>query len=206
VQDRLLEPTESSNTAIAALLARSLTINHGELNLLLGPHNLSDKTLVSIFELPAASTTPAPGAATVGAPAGENETLLLLPHMISTYLTTLQAIAAIINSKASILVNPFLPSGLLSPMEGVGTGTESESSANEEAVTEHWKSKLAIRVLVRRVPEGADELSEVRVAVVGNVVSFVLTRRILKGRVLTVRCFLPRTLGSLRYSEVRSHP
>jgi hypothetical protein len=170
----LIEPTESSNTAIAALLARSLTINHGELNLLLGPHNLSDKTLVSLFELPTVPVASVSGATASAAPEDgpSSPTLLLLPHMISTYLTTLQAIAAIINSKVSILVNPFLPSGLLSPAEGVGTGTETESSANEQSVTEHWRSKLALRVLVRRVPEGADELSEVRVAVVGNVVSY----------------------------------
>lgn len=49
-------------------------------------------------------------------------------------------------------------------------GLESESSQNEVKVQERWTGK-ALRLLIRRVPEGAFELNECRVAVVGNVVS-----------------------------------
>lgn len=48
--------------------------------------------------------------------------------------------------------------------------TETESSQNDEETIKRWSGK-SLRLMVRRKPEGAEDLLETRVAVVGNVVS-----------------------------------
>lgn len=155
--DRLTTPSEASNSATAALLARSLQLRHGELILQLGPHNLHHKTLISIFDSPDdKSTTPAP-----------DDEIVLPTTTVNTILATLKSIAGEIKSEVSILHNPFDDEGKRKIGEGP-LATETASSANDETVKARWKGKT-LRLLVRRIGEGAEDLNEVRVAVVGNV-------------------------------------
>lgn len=98
---------------------------------------------------------------------------------VDSIMSTLKGIVAGIGIEISLLWNPWdsvgNPKELVgNPKELAGKGTEVPSSVNVDSVTTRWTSK-ALRLLVRRIPEGVHDLSEARVAVCGNVdaVSFV---------------------------------
>lgn len=76
-----------------------------------------------------------------------------------------------IRAEISVLWNPYDDEGRIRVLDAKGL-TECESSRNDEAVVERWRGK-ALRLLVRRIPQSAQEIVEARVAVVGNVVSAV---------------------------------
>ncbi|GAA5875444.1 hypothetical protein JCM1840_003158 [Sporobolomyces johnsonii] len=152
--DRLTSPDEASTAALAGLLDRALQRSHGELVLQLGPHSLSLKTLASLFDRPE-SAVPI------------SSDVILPKAQVDAILSTLRGIAGEINAAVSVLHNPFDNDGRWKKDEKAKL-TETESSANDEATAESWRGK-ALRLMVRRRPEGAEDLLETRVAVVGNV-------------------------------------
>ncbi|CEQ42483.1 SPOSA6832_04297, partial [Sporobolomyces salmonicolor] len=155
-QDHLTCPDDSSTAALAGLLDRALQRSHGELVLQLGPHSLSRKTLASLLDGPELAI---PSSFEVFVPKTQ----------IDAILSTLRMIAQEINAAVSVLHNPFDDEGRWKKDDKAKL-TETESSANDEATAERWRGK-ALRVMLRRRPEGAEDLLETRVAVVGNVVS-----------------------------------
>lgn len=160
-QDRLTTSSdEGSNAAIAALLARALQLHHDELILQLDPTpsgNLSQRALSALFDLPDAAAL-----------ADKDDTTLLHISTLKSILATLELVVAQIHARVSLLHNPFDNEGKRKVVDGP-SGTETASSSNDEKLAQRWKGK-ALRLLVRRVGEGgAEDLNEVRVAVVGNV-------------------------------------
>lgn len=157
-QDRLTNSSdEASNTAIAALLARALQLHHGELILQLDPAaqgNLKSRALSSLFDSPDAAVL-------------IDDTALLSKTTVDSIFATFETIATQIGVKVSVLHNPFDDEGKRKEVEGPA-GTETASSANDEAHKERWRGK-ALRLLLRRIGEGAEDINEVRVCVVGNV-------------------------------------
>ncbi|SCV71890.1 BQ2448_4584 [Microbotryum intermedium] len=153
LRDRLLTPTQESNSVLASLLARTLDLNRGELELHLAHHNLTSTSVSSLFEIPEPCLEPVPPV-----------TFLLPPQQLKRITHTIQNIAQQIGADASILHNPFdddqphLHTSL----------TTTPSAVNDDPTTHRWSNK-ALRILVRKIAESAHELSEVRVAVVGNV-------------------------------------
>lgn len=149
---------EASIAAIAALLARALQLHQGELILQLDPTapsgNLKQRALSTLFD------APDPTAVT-------DSTSLLPSTTVNSILATFELIAGQINARVSVLDNPFDKEGKRKAGDGP-PGTETVSSANEDKLKERWRSK-ALRILVRRVGEGAQDINEVRVCVVGNV-------------------------------------
>lgn len=73
-----------------------------------------------------------------------------------------------INASVSILHNAFGEDGKVSNEKK--KLTETDSSQNDEKTTQRWSGK-SLRLMLRRKPDGAEDLLETRVAVVGNVVS-----------------------------------
>lgn len=96
----------------------------------------------------------------------DQEEFKLVPAAISNLLAALVQIGTQINCIATILYNPYTITGELSP------ATESDqpitASSNSLAIQARFSAK-SLRILVRRKPEGAASLIEIRVAVVGNV-------------------------------------
>lgn len=152
--DRLTEPDESSTASLASLLDRALQKAHGEIVIELGPHSLSHKSLASIFDRPEPNVKLSP-----------SETYLT-GVQVDKIVSTLRTILTGIKASASILDNPFDTDGKL--LYEKKTVTETESSQNDEATTQRWSGK-SLRLMLRRKPDGAEDLLETRVAVVGNV-------------------------------------
>lgn len=147
---------EASNAAIAALLARTLDSRHGELVIHLDPAgNLQRRSLASLFDQPDTSIT------------NDGNQPLLSQAKIDRLVKTLQTIAGAINARVAVLHNPYDADGKGKLVDGP-LGTESVSSANEEAIRERWRGKT-LRLLIRRIGEGAEDINEIRVCVVGNV-------------------------------------
>ncbi|GAA5893492.1 uncharacterized protein JCM6883_003537 [Sporobolomyces salmoneus] len=152
--ERLIEPDESSTSALTSLLDRALHKAHGEIVLELGPHSLSHKTLASIFDRPDPLSQ-----------LSLDEVHLPRPQ-VDQIVSTLKTLLSDINASVSILHNPFDEDGRISK-EKVKL-TETESSQNSEETVRRWSGK-SLRLMVRRKPDGAEDLLETRVAVVGNV-------------------------------------
>lgn len=160
-QDRLTTSSdEGSNAAIAALLARALQLHHDELILQLDPTpsgNLSQRALSAIFDSPDAAAF------------SDTDDMVLLPKCtVTSILATLELVSAQIGARVSVLHNPFDDEGKRKDVERP-SGTKSTGSFNDEKLEQKWRGKT-LRILVRRVGDGgAEDLNEVRVAVVGNV-------------------------------------
>ena len=157
-QERLTstDDNEASNAALAALMARMLESSHGEKVLHLDPDgNLQHKDTASLFDEPDSTST------------SEDQGALLPKTQVDAILRTLGVITSSINARVSVLHNPYDDEGKRKLVEGE-IGTETASSANDEAARERWRGKT-LRLLVRRVGEGAEDINEVRLCVVGNV-------------------------------------
>lgn len=152
-----MNPTPASSSAIAALLARSLALGQGELMLQLSSHNLQHKTLVSLLEDPDSSARIDPS-------------LVILPlETLQRVVATLTAIAGDISAELSVAHNPFDATGRLAAAVTPVGKTQNPSCVNEDAAEMRWRGRT-LRLLVRRIPDSPEEISECRVAVVGNVV------------------------------------
>lgn len=154
-QDRLLHPTEHDIATIAALVDRSLVRLRGELVLQIAPSSLSHTTPSALLDAPDPSTAPDPNA------------VVLDTSQVDTVLSTLRQAVASLNAEVSLLHNPYDAQGKPKTDEGVKL-TTTASAVNDDETALRWRAK-ALRVLVRRRPEGAEDLIESRVAVVGNV-------------------------------------
>lgn len=154
-QDRLLHPTEHDIATIAALVDRSLVRLRGELVLQIAPSSLSHTTPSALLDAPDPSTAPDPNA------------VVLDTSQVDTVLSTLRQAVASLNAEVSLLHNPYDARGKPKTDEGVKL-TTTASAVNDDETALRWRAK-ALRVLVRRRPEGAEDLIESRVAVVGNV-------------------------------------
>ncbi|KAK4056733.1 hypothetical protein OIO90_002285 [Microbotryomycetes sp. JL221] len=174
--DRLLgkddDESQSNHASIAALLAHHLKLRKGELVLQLDPlGNLRSRSLGALFDDQDHSTSTNGTSQTNGS--DDNAT----PHadgidrisrdQLDAAVTTLKTVADSINAKLSLLHNPFDDHGNLKEIESSG-GTETASSANDAATQTRWRGRT-LRLLVRKVPDSAEEINEVRVCVVGNV-------------------------------------
>ena len=95
--------------------------------------------------------------------------MLFRSAKVAQLVSTLRSIGAEIRAETSVLWNPYDDEGRIRVLEAKRL-TECESSRNDEAVVARWRGK-ALRLLVRRIPQSAQEIVEARVAVVGNVVS-----------------------------------
>ncbi|GAA5925577.1 uncharacterized protein JCM15063_005062 [Sporobolomyces koalae] len=152
--DRLIEPDETSSAALASLIDRALHKAHGEIVIELGPHSLSHKTLASIFDRPDSHSKLDPDQVYLPAP------------RVEQIVSTLRTLLGDINASVSILHNPFASDGRSSTDKH--KLTETASSQNDESTSARWTGK-SLRLMVRRKPDGAEDLLETRVAVVGNV-------------------------------------
>lgn len=92
----------------------------------------------------------------------------LTAAQVDQILATLRQAVQDINSEVSVLHNPYGEDGRVKTDEGVKL-TPTASAVNDEDTSRRWKSK-ALKLMVRRKPETAEDLIESRVAVVGNVV------------------------------------
>ncbi|BGP25049.1 GTP-binding protein 1 [Rhodotorula toruloides] len=155
LKDRLTNPNEDDVASIATLLDHTLSRRHGELVLQIGSHSLDEVTLLALLELPDSRTLP---------PA---DAVVLTPAQIDAILSTLRSAVSLISSDVSILHTPYDDSGKLRADEAARL-TPTPSAINDEETAERWKGK-ALRLLVRKKPEGAEGLLESRVSVVGNV-------------------------------------
>lgn len=95
-------------------------------------------------------------------------TTTLTSTQAETVLRTLRSALTTVNSEASVLHNPYDESGKYKADDRVEL-TPTASAANDEETTKRWRNK-ALKLMVRRKPETAEDLIESRVAVVGNVV------------------------------------
>jgi len=154
-QDRLTGPTLDSR--LVSLLARQLDHNQGELIVQLSAHNLNSHSTIALFE----SQDPSFVAPT---------DFLLPTTTVNSLVAALATAATELGAVATLLHNPFDLAGHYDQNEGSGVEgrTETEHSLNPDEVRLRWRGKT-VRVLVRRIPSGATELNETRVAVVGNV-------------------------------------
>ncbi|GAA5874808.1 hypothetical protein JCM16303_002993 [Sporobolomyces ruberrimus] len=154
--ERLTEPDESSTSALTSLLDRALHKAQGEIVLELGPHSLSHKTLASIFDRPDPSSK-------------LSSTEPYLPRsQVEKIFSTLRTLSNDIHASVTILHNPFGEEGKYTRIQKRDKMTQTESSQNDESTIERWCGK-SLRFMLRRKPDGAEDLLETRVAVVGNV-------------------------------------
>lgn len=95
---------------------------------------------------------------------------VLKQGQVDTIVATLRQAVSAINSEVSILHNPFDPEeGKFKADDGVKL-TPTASAVNDDETNRRWRNK-ALKLMVRRKPETAEDLIESRIAVVGNVVS-----------------------------------
>lgn len=147
----------SLDSRLVSLLARQLDHNQGQLILQLSAHNLNSHSTISLFESQDPSFTP---------PAD----FLLPQSTVDSLIATLSTAATDLAAVATLLHNPFTPAGTYDDLQGTGTAgrTETDHALNPDDVRLRWRART-VRILVRRIPNGATELNETRVAVVGNV-------------------------------------
>ncbi len=145
------------DSRLLSLLARQLDHNQGQLIIQLSAHNLNSHSTISLFESQDQSFV------------GPAE--FVLPQSTVESLTASLATAATeLGAVATLLHNPFDKDGNYDDTEGTGPDgrTETEHALNPDDVRLRWRAKT-VRILIRRIPNGATELNETRVAVVGNV-------------------------------------
>jgi hypothetical protein len=130
-------------TSLISLVAAKLATTAGELLLSIGPHNTSAPSLPALFH----STISTGDAMSI--PAETQEAIL----------NTLRQACAAISAHLAVLY-PSTPSARPTP--------DSPYSANDEAVKKRWTPD-GLRVMIRLAPRDAQDITELRVAVVGNV-------------------------------------
>ena len=121
----------------------------------IGPSSLSGTSTSALLDTPEPKAALDPAAAVLAA------------QQVDTVLSTLRQAAANLNSDVTVLHNPCDQQGKPKADEGVKL-TTTASAVNDAETATRWRAK-ALRILVRRRPEGAEELLESRIAVVGNV-------------------------------------
>jgi GTPase len=130
-------------TSLISLIAGKLASNTGELLLCIGPHNASATSLRALFHSTVSTGNP----------------MSIPDETQDAIVTTLREVCASISAHLSVL-HPSTPPALPTP--------DSPHSANDEAVTKRWTPD-GLRVMIRLAPRDAQDITELRVAVVGNV-------------------------------------
>ncbi|GAA5999936.1 hypothetical protein JCM10207_005979 [Rhodosporidiobolus poonsookiae] len=156
VLDRITTPTDDNLAVLSALLDRTLDRRHGELVVALPRSTLSQSTFAALFDAP-----------DLKAPLPAEDDPGLTAAQVATVVETFSRALEGHNAVATVLHNPFNDDGTLRKDEGVKL-TETASAVNDDETERKWRGK-ALKLLVRRKPEGAEQLLETRVAVVGNV-------------------------------------
>ncbi|GAA5862623.1 hypothetical protein JCM8547_003492 [Rhodosporidiobolus lusitaniae] len=162
VKERLTAPTEQELGGITALVDRTLERHHGEVVFYLSPASLASTTLSAFCD------APDPKAVAMTSPA---DAVVLPAPQLDLILSTLRT-AGGPSVTVTLLHNPYNASGMFKSREEEQEGikiTTTASATNDEETAKRWSATRAVRVLVRRKPEGAEQLIETRVAVVGNV-------------------------------------
>ncbi|KAH8924834.1 P-loop containing nucleoside triphosphate hydrolase protein [Atractiella rhizophila] len=156
LKEKLLNPTPESSATLSSYLQTQLDLSRsGEAVLFLGAHNLNSTSSLALFDDDSVRTP----SATFSNP---STAFPLTKDEVIRIRTAFEGIAEDINAHATVLWDP---------LEHVGEKTyleKYESARNEEETVRNWEARCLI-VLVRKVPEGAFDLSEVRIAAVGNV-------------------------------------
>ena len=134
--------------SLAALLSTQIDRRHGEIVLNLGPHNLSEPSLSSLFD------------------SAEGTSSLTAPFQTTiedrnAFLDTLDQAANEINCDLKLLWDSQHPTSCL-------TFNHTEQSLNDSTTTARW-TPSGLMILIRRRVHSAEDISELRVAVVGNV-------------------------------------
>ncbi|GAA5878960.1 hypothetical protein JCM3774_000674 [Rhodotorula dairenensis] len=155
LEERLLNSVEADYAAIAGLLDRALLRHSGEVVVQIGTHSLTQKGIAAILESPDPKQAVNPAVA------------VLKQDQVETIVATLRQALSAINSEVSILHNPFDADGKLKADDAIKL-TPTASAVNDEDTSRRWRSK-ALKLMVRRKPETAEDLIESRIAVVGNV-------------------------------------
>ena len=152
MQERLLHPTEASTSSLASLLNDQIEHAQGELLLCLSFQNLNERSLASLFDIPERSLS-------ASAPTAP----LVISQDVQKVFDSLKEAALEVSLHASILWNP------MTADESAINNYAPETSTNDEETTRIWTAKDVLFVLIRAKPHTAEELLELRVAVVGNV-------------------------------------
>ncbi|GAA5820602.1 hypothetical protein JCM11251_003070 [Rhodosporidiobolus azoricus] len=152
--DRITSPTDKDLAVLAAQIDRFLERRHGELLVHLSSSALKQSTLAAAFE-----------ATDTRAPLPSLDEVVISQAQVDAALSTFRQAA--VGAEVTVLHNPFDEQGRRKADEGVKL-TETASAVNDEESERRWKAK-AVRLLIRKKPEGAEQLIETRVAVVGNV-------------------------------------
>ncbi|GAA5967856.1 hypothetical protein JCM11641_005787 [Rhodosporidiobolus odoratus] len=155
ILERLSNPTDKDVRTILTLLDRALERRHGELVVQLFSSNLNSATLNALLDAPDAKL-----------PLSSDETVLTLSQ-VEAILTTFCQTASSLNAEVTLLQNPFDTEGRLKQDDSVKL-TQTASAVNDVETDQRWRAR-GLRFLVRRKPDGAEQLLETRVAVVGNV-------------------------------------
>ena len=158
LQERLLNPSDASTSSLASLLNDQIEHAQGELLLAISSHNLNERSFASLFDDPDRSSSPSVKASALPLVTQEN---------IQKACKSIKNAATEVSLHASILWNPMDERNALE--DSAMSKYAIESSANDEEATRSWTANDTLFVLIRAKPHTAEELLELRVAVVGNV-------------------------------------
>lgn len=169
LQERLLKPTPDFTSSLASLLHRQIDHSQGEILLCLSAHNLNDRSLASIFDTP--DPTLSSSSSKAATPASPETPLLVNDDDVQTAFRSVKEACSEVSLHACILWNPL---SAINGEDGLSTEEKAisryapETSANDDETKAMWEAK-ALYIMVRAKPHTAEELLELRVAVVGNV-------------------------------------
>lgn len=155
-QERLLHPNESSTSSLASLLHGQIEHARGELLLCLSSHNLNERSLASLLDTRDAAS-----------PTAHTSLPLLAQADVDQAFQSIKAACSEVSLYASILWNPF-DTHNIAEEESMAKYAPA-TSANDDDTLRKWDAKESLHILVRAKPHTAEELLELRVAVVGNV-------------------------------------
>jgi GTPase SAR1 family protein len=154
-QDKLLKPTAESTSSIASLLNSQIDNSSGELLLCLSAHNLHERSIGALLEQPDHTTSNSPSLP------------LVSQSDIDTALHTLQEAASEVSLHASLLWNP-LDQAYAAEQVAIANYSP-QFTVNDEDTAKRWNADKSVYIMIRSKPHTAEELTELRVAVVGNV-------------------------------------
>lgn len=151
-QDKLLNPTSESTSSLASLFNSQIDNANGELLLCLSAHNLNESSVAALLDPPDHTVIPP-------------SLPLVTQSDIDKAFSTLKEAAAEVSLHASILWNPLDQAS----DEAAISKYSPQFTANDEDTTKRWNANDKVYVMIRSKPHTAEELCELRVAVVGNV-------------------------------------
>lgn len=149
-----MKPTPESTSSLASLLNSQIDNANGELLLCLSAHNLAERSVAALLDPPDHTSTP---------PALP----LVSQSDIDKAFNTLKEAASEVSLQASVLWNPL--DQAYAGEEAALKKYSPEFTMNDEDTAKRWNANDSVYVMIRSKPHTAEELCELRVAVVGNV-------------------------------------